>query len=148
MRKLGQAKRNRQLQRAFERIHAEAQGVFKLQIIPCDDVPGLIGSAMVGDEAAAAMLGLMADAIAQIRNPRSDALCLLCEYEFSAQRPPYTFVLFNAMRDDRKQAVANGLCRSCAHTPDLQDRVIAQYKRLFRDFRVIHPHPAPERADH
>jgi hypothetical protein len=71
---------------------------------------------------------VIADFLKRIETVQPTALCLLCDYQFTASALPMAVVIITAGIDGPKPAMANGLCSNCALKPNLRDAVLAKYE--------------------
>ena len=140
--KMGAAKRKRDLTARVKAIQAEAQGCWQIEIFNPLDAVGLHKKFLAGDDHAGRLLLLLGDALESAGKPPG-MVCLLCDYEFSKERPPLSFVIVTAFRDDPTQAMANGLCPNCAKRDSLPTLITDKYRQaMIPDLRVLPtPHP-------
>lgn len=129
------------------RISAECAGVVALQVVTVEDMPELLGHALVGDPEAVRFAGLVSQVLQRIQDaPRDRAmLCGCCPKRLRGGR--YSIVCAIPHRDDPREALTLAICRRCATRHDAIVQKAGQaLRRLWPDLRPIDIHPAEGRA--
>lgn len=123
------------LQRGFEEICTEGQGVWNMEIIPRDQWLELIALALCGDHPARQILAAGAMMMDENR------LCLLCDVVFSTADPPCALVVVRAATETPSQGIFNAVCDACATRHQgsaLKAAVLNRYRELvISDLREI-----------
>jgi hypothetical protein len=128
LRRRSPAKGRDDLEHAVRQMYEAGQGVYAIEIVGCGDVPDLMLADDAGSFEARRTVLVIADFLKRIETVQPTALCLLCDYEFTASALPMAVVIITAGIDGPKPAMANGLCSNCALKPNLRDAVLAKYE--------------------
>jgi len=126
------------------RVEDEGQGVWDMRVYFPEHFAGLTADALAGNRNAAVLLDLLINTISHIGRADPPALCLLCDHQFSGDRPA-AFVIVTARVEVPEQGLGNGLCEGCVEPgATLLQRVAQSYKeRVMGDLRIL---PTPHAA--
>ena len=137
-----------ELQAGFDAMQAEGQGVWRMEAIAAEQIPGILVAAATGNRDARRYAAAVASAVEAITQAPEcqKPLCITCDTTFTPRSAhPAGLVIVRADRDDARRQSISLVCTGCFNRADLKDRCLARLNGNGFDFREIHTH-APGRA--
>ena len=120
-------------------ITEEAAGLLTVEIIRCDDMPGLIALALVGDPDASRAVHAVQRTLMVIRNAprRSPTLCSCCPRPIR-KGVGFALVLAVPERSDPSHFLGLAVCEKCASTTgEIREKATGALRKLWPDLRPV-----------
>ena len=131
------------LQEGVQRVHNEAGGLLRLQVIRRSDLPGLALDALAGDAEAAELLRQAQDTAAAIEAAPRHRLMLCGSCPRGLRDRKYAIVIARPACADPTTALAMAICPRCGPTPGaIQAAARVALRAIWpelRDIQVTHP---------
>ena len=124
------------LEEGLQTIHREAGGLFDVNVWTMKQI---LLQLLV--DPGNPILHAMADGIRSTRRLATGTAgsdqCLTCETTFSRKVAPVRIVTLTAHVDEPSMTLLSFICGECADRPDLEERMLAVFRRSWPDMRTI-----------
>ena len=131
-------------EQAVDSIHREASGAVEIVIVMMEEMPGLLGEALLGNPRCLQLFKLVVQMLNHVKAaPRRDPVLCACCPRPVRQGSRFNMAVAIPARDDPHQALALVVCERCAIEPDaVMAKATDGLRKIWPDLRtaaITHP---------